>query len=207
MLERLPDLGQLRPVKEGKQELGNSKEHQLLNGHSGVAWGLQNHHLLLFLVHKSACIPFTDEEAGSEKGKQGPSIQKWPNCEWKASLSHSNAFILSSPPFYHSLVLLVGMCEQEDPDPDLSSHLLPHSGLRQAALRAAATHPEGAVKPQLSLLRAKDDSSCTGNSVTLIMCLFFPFPASCSHPPASFSSFFRPPLCLPSHLSSVRSAY
>lgn len=31
---------------------------------------------------------------------------------------------------------------------------------------------------QLSLLRAKDDSSCTGNSVTLIMCLFFPFPPS-----------------------------
>lgn len=91
-------------------------------------------------------VPFVDEKAGSERGKQSPSTQKWPNCEWKASLSHSNAFILSSSPSclkgrHGSLVLLVGICEQEDPDPDLSSHLLPHSGLRQAALGSAATHP------------------------------------------------------------------
>lgn len=53
------------------------------------------------------------------------------------------------------------------------------------------------MEPQLSLLRAKDDSSCTGNSVTLIMCLFFPFP-----PSTSFSSFFLPPPVLPSYLLS-----
>lgn len=70
----------------------------------------------------------------------------------------------------------------------------------QTSCVGSSSHPSGGGgEAAAEFIRAKDDSSCTGNSVTLIMCLFFPFPASYSLPPTSFPSFFLPPPCVPSH--------
>lgn len=39
----------------GEQELGDSKERQLLNSPSGTGWGLHSHPLLHF-IHRTTCI-------------------------------------------------------------------------------------------------------------------------------------------------------
>lgn len=75
-----------------------------------------------------------------------------------------------------------------------TSHLeLPHPPCFGSLVGCTGSdsHPSGAGGGAVAeFMKSKDDSSCTGNLVTLIMCLFFPFPASCSllPPPSPLSS-------------------
>lgn len=159
------------------------------------------------------CVSHLQMRKQAQRGENKAPQPRNGQTEWEASLSHSNAFILSSPSSclkgrHDSLVLLVGICEQEDPDLDLSSHLLPHSGLRQVALGAAATHPGsshpsgGGGEAAADFIKSKRRLQLHRklNNPDYVFILFFP---CLLIPPSHLFLFFLPPSFLSAFLPSI----
>lgn len=124
-LERLQDLGELGPGLGWRARVRRQQGTAAIRQPLAQAQGLHGH-LLLHLVQKTACIggditPFSDEKAGSKRGKARPlSPERHPSHEWNPGLSHQCPYSLhdlaskegmAPRPAELSRVLLLGTCE------------------------------------------------------------------------------------------------